>query len=182
MNFPSEKILRIAIAFIAALGIGVATYIFISDSTSGAPACLAGGTGCETVAKSSYSHIAGINVAIFGIIGWVLILAPSSSPTTRRDWGLHLRARRLRLQHLPHVPGDLEDRSDLPVVRVQRGADDDRLPAQCDAFDRLRGHRRYRVHRQEPHGRSPKTAEQPGIRAAGSRRAVSMHATDPEDR
>jgi uncharacterized membrane protein len=27
------------------------------------------------VAKSSYSHIAGINIAIFGIIGWILILA-----------------------------------------------------------------------------------------------------------
>jgi uncharacterized membrane protein len=75
MNFPSERILRMAIAFIAVLGVGVATYIFISDSTSGAPTCLAGGTGCETVAKSSYSHIAGINVAIFGIIGWILIFA-----------------------------------------------------------------------------------------------------------
>ena len=74
MNFPSERILRMAIAFIAAVGIGVATYIFIADSTSGAPTCLAGGGGCETVAKSSYSHIAGINIAIFGIIGWVLIL------------------------------------------------------------------------------------------------------------
>jgi uncharacterized membrane protein len=74
MNFPSERILRIAIAFIAAIGIGVATYIFIADSTAGAPACLAGGSGCETVAKSSYSHIAGINIAIFGIIGWILIL------------------------------------------------------------------------------------------------------------
>lgn len=75
MNFPSERNLRIAIAVIAALGIGVATYIFIADSTSGAPSCLAGGGGCETVAKSSYSHIAGINVAVFGIIGWILILA-----------------------------------------------------------------------------------------------------------
>jgi uncharacterized membrane protein len=64
-----------AIAFVAAVGIGVATYIFIADSTSGAPTCLAGGGGCETVAKSSYSHIAGINIAIFGIIGWVLIIA-----------------------------------------------------------------------------------------------------------
>jgi uncharacterized membrane protein len=27
------------------------------------------------VAKSSYSHIAGINIAIFGIVGWILILA-----------------------------------------------------------------------------------------------------------
>jgi uncharacterized membrane protein len=75
MNFPSERILRIVIAVIAAVGIGVATYIFIADSTAGAPTCLVGGGGCETVAKSSYSHIAGINIAIFGIIGWVLILA-----------------------------------------------------------------------------------------------------------
>lgn len=74
MNFPSERILRIAIAVIAAIGIGVATYIFIADSTAGAPTCVVGGGGCETVAKSSYSHIAGINIAVFGIIGWVLIL------------------------------------------------------------------------------------------------------------
>src|SRR6201996_6301623 len=74
MRFPSERILRTAIAVVALLGVGVATYIFISDSTSGAPACLAGGTGCETVAKSSYSHILGINVAIFGLAGWFLIL------------------------------------------------------------------------------------------------------------
>src|SRR5882757_8045008 len=73
MNFPSERNLRLAIAFITVLGIGVATYILISDSTSGAPSCLAGGHGCETVAKSSYSHILGINVAVFGIIGWILI-------------------------------------------------------------------------------------------------------------
>jgi uncharacterized membrane protein len=74
MRFPSERILRIAILVIALLGVGVATYIFISDSTSGAPTCLAGGTGCETVAKSSYSHILGINVAIFGLVGWFLII------------------------------------------------------------------------------------------------------------
>jgi uncharacterized membrane protein len=63
------------IAFIAVLGIGVATYITIADSGGGAPTCLAGGAGCETVANSSYSHIAGINVAVFGIVGYVLILA-----------------------------------------------------------------------------------------------------------
>jgi uncharacterized membrane protein len=74
MRFPSERILRIAIAFIGVLGVCVATYIFISDQTSGAPACLAGGTGCETVAKSSYSHILGINVSIIGLVGWLLIL------------------------------------------------------------------------------------------------------------
>ena len=38
----------------------------------------------------------------------------------------------------------LEDRSDLPVVRGQRGADDDPLPAQRHALDRLRGNDRRR--------------------------------------
>lgn len=71
MKVPTEANLRRAIAFVAALGIGVATYITIVESGGGAPACLAGGGGCETVAASSYSHIAGINVAIFGIIGYV---------------------------------------------------------------------------------------------------------------
>lgn len=71
MKIPSEATLRRLIAFFATLGIGVATYITIVESGGGAPACLAGGGGCHTVAASSYSHIAGINVAIFGIIGYV---------------------------------------------------------------------------------------------------------------
>jgi uncharacterized membrane protein len=73
MKFPSEWTLRRIIAFVAVLGIGVATYITIADSGGGSPTCLAGGTGCETVANSSYSHIAGINVAVFGIIGYVAL-------------------------------------------------------------------------------------------------------------
>ena len=82
MNFPTEGSLRRIIAFVAALGIGVATYIAIADSGGGAPACLAGGAGCETVANSSYSHIAGINVAVFGIVGYVRCSPAPSSPTT----------------------------------------------------------------------------------------------------
>jgi len=74
-QFPSEWALRRLIAFVAALGVGVATYITIADSGGGAPACLAGGSGCQTVADSSYSHLAGINVAALGIVGYVLLLA-----------------------------------------------------------------------------------------------------------
>jgi len=74
MNFPREGTLRRIIAFVAVIGIGVATYITIADSGGGAPACLAGGGGCETVAESSYSHIAGVNIAIFGIFGYILLL------------------------------------------------------------------------------------------------------------
>ena len=39
-----------------------------------APQCLAGGHGCETVANSHYSHLAGVNVAVFGIVGYVLLV------------------------------------------------------------------------------------------------------------
>jgi uncharacterized membrane protein len=72
---PSERTLRIAAIVIAVLGIAVASYIAIADASRGSPVCLAGGHGCETVANSHYSHLAGINVAVFGIVGYVLLLA-----------------------------------------------------------------------------------------------------------
>jgi uncharacterized membrane protein len=75
VRFPSEANLQRAIAFLAALGVGVATYITIADSGGGAPTCLAGGSGCQTVADSSYSHVAGVNIAVFGIVAYVLLLA-----------------------------------------------------------------------------------------------------------
>lgn len=74
-QMPSEWTLRRIIAFVAALGVGVATYIAIAEAESGAPTCLAGGSGCRTVAESSYSEVAGINLAVFGIAGYLLILA-----------------------------------------------------------------------------------------------------------
>jgi uncharacterized membrane protein len=63
--------------FVAAFGIGVAVYIAIADSGGGSPVCLAGGSGCQTVADSSYSHLFGVNIAAFGIAGYVLLLAAS---------------------------------------------------------------------------------------------------------
>ena len=74
MKLPREPTLRQLAAAVSVIGIGVATYITIADSGGGAPACLAGGGGCETVAGSSYSHLADVNVAVFGIAGYVLLL------------------------------------------------------------------------------------------------------------
>jgi len=71
---PSEGTLRGIATFLATFGIGVATYIAIADSGGGSPVCIAGGHGCQTVAESSYSHLLGVNVAIFGIVGYVLLL------------------------------------------------------------------------------------------------------------
>jgi uncharacterized membrane protein len=71
----NEGRLRAVATFVATLGIGVAVYITIADSGGGSPVCLAGGSGCQTVADSSYSHLLRVNVAIFGIVGYVLLLA-----------------------------------------------------------------------------------------------------------
>ncbi len=77
---PSERTLRGAAAAIALIGVGVATYITIADSGGGYPLCVAGGGGCQTVANSSYSHLFGVNVAVFGIVGYVLLLAAALTP------------------------------------------------------------------------------------------------------
>jgi uncharacterized membrane protein len=76
----SERNLRVAAAILAVAGIGVATYIAIAESGGGAPKCLAGGGGCETVAESKYSELAGINVAVIGIAGYVLLLGAALAP------------------------------------------------------------------------------------------------------
>jgi uncharacterized membrane protein len=75
MKAPAEGTLRGLATFLATFGIGVATYIAIADSGGGSPVCLAGGHGCQTVAESAYSHLFGVNVAIFGILGYVALLA-----------------------------------------------------------------------------------------------------------
>jgi uncharacterized membrane protein len=65
--------LRGVAVFLATLGVAVATYIAIADSGGGSPVCLGGSHGCETVANSSYSHLLGVNVAVFGIFGYLCL-------------------------------------------------------------------------------------------------------------
>jgi uncharacterized membrane protein len=76
----SERNLRVVAAILAVAGIGVATYIAIAEGGGGAPKCLAGGHGCETVARSHYAHLAGVNVAAIGIFGYALLLAAAITP------------------------------------------------------------------------------------------------------
>jgi len=77
MPAPSEGTLQRVSTFVAAFGVGVATYIAIEAAGGDAPACIAGSSGCETVANSTYSHLFGVNIAVFGIVGYVLLLIAS---------------------------------------------------------------------------------------------------------
>jgi uncharacterized membrane protein len=77
VSAPNEGTLQRVTTFVAAFGIGVASYIAIEAAGGDAPTCVAGGSGCEAVANSSYSHLFGINIAVFGIVGYVLLLIAS---------------------------------------------------------------------------------------------------------
>ena len=65
---------RVAAIVVAVIGLGIATYLTIVHYTGGAPVC-AIAHGCETVQKSDYSKLAGVPVALLGLIGYVGILA-----------------------------------------------------------------------------------------------------------
>jgi uncharacterized membrane protein len=77
---PSERTLRLTAALLALAGIGVATYIAIVEGGGDAPKCLVGGGGCETVAESEYSQLAGVNVAVIGIGGYAMLLIAALVP------------------------------------------------------------------------------------------------------
>jgi uncharacterized membrane protein len=64
---------RIAAIVVGVIGLGIASYLTIVHYTGGAPVC-AIAHGCETVQKSDYSKLAGVPVALLGLIGYIGIL------------------------------------------------------------------------------------------------------------
>src|SRR5438270_12714780 len=69
-----ERRLVLAIAGLALIGIGVAAYLTYVHYSGVRVACLAGRGGCETVQASAYSKLAGVPVALLGLIGYVALL------------------------------------------------------------------------------------------------------------
>jgi uncharacterized membrane protein len=65
--------LRAAAIVVAVVGLGIATYLTIVHYAGGSPVC-AIAHGCETVQKSDYSKLAGVPVALLGMIGYVGII------------------------------------------------------------------------------------------------------------
>lgn len=80
----SDRSLRIAAALVALAGVAVAGYLTWAHYADSPVVCVAGG-GCETVQKSEYSEIAGIPVALLGLLSYTVILGLIAwdSPTAR---------------------------------------------------------------------------------------------------
>jgi uncharacterized membrane protein len=74
LRAPAEGTLRSVAVFAATVGVAVAVYIAIASAGDSTPACVGGGEGCRTVAESSYSHLFGVDIAIFGAIAYLLLL------------------------------------------------------------------------------------------------------------
>jgi uncharacterized membrane protein len=70
----TDQRLKVLIAGFAAVGIGIAGYLTYVHYAGIDPVCAAGGGGCHKVQESEYAELAGIPVAVLGLIGYVLIL------------------------------------------------------------------------------------------------------------
>ncbi len=76
----SDRRLRIAAAVLALVGLGVAGYLTWVHYADLEPICAGGSGGCEKVQSSDYAELAGIPVALLGLIGYGAILASLMLP------------------------------------------------------------------------------------------------------
>jgi uncharacterized membrane protein len=70
----SPRALRITMLVLTLLGLGVASYLTYIHYAGIKPFCGTNGGGCEIVQTSVYSKLAGVPVALIGLIGYVVIL------------------------------------------------------------------------------------------------------------
>jgi uncharacterized membrane protein len=68
----SDRTLRLALAVVALAGAALATYLTYVHFDEGALICTTGG--CEQVQQSEYAELAGIPVALLGLIAYVAVL------------------------------------------------------------------------------------------------------------
>ncbi|HEX3692584.1 MAG TPA: vitamin K epoxide reductase family protein [Solirubrobacteraceae bacterium] len=75
--------LRIAMIVLALIGVGIASYVTYVHYAGIKPACTAGES-CTKVQTSIYSELAGVPVALMGLLGYVAILAMLVAPQDER--------------------------------------------------------------------------------------------------
>jgi uncharacterized membrane protein len=70
-----ERRLTLAIAVLAAVGAVIAGYLTYVHYADVKVICVAGGGGCAKVQSSVYAKLAGVPVALLGLIGYLMLLA-----------------------------------------------------------------------------------------------------------
>jgi uncharacterized membrane protein len=69
---------------LTSIGLCVAGYLTYVHYSGATPVCSIKGNPCSQVQKSRYSELAGVPVALIGLIGYVVILASLLAPETER--------------------------------------------------------------------------------------------------
>jgi uncharacterized membrane protein len=80
----SRRTLRITLIVLSVLGVALATYLTYIHYANIKPLCGRGGGTCLKVQTSQYSKLAGVPVALMGLIGYILILATLLAPEEER--------------------------------------------------------------------------------------------------
>jgi uncharacterized membrane protein len=76
----SARALRIAMLVLTVIGLGVAAYLTYIHYAGIKPLCGKNGGSCQLVQTSVYSKVAGVPVALIGLIGYVVILGSLLAP------------------------------------------------------------------------------------------------------
>jgi uncharacterized membrane protein len=84
VELMSNRAIRITMLVIATVGLGVASYLTYVHYSGIQPICSAGGS-CLEVQTSVYSKIAGVPVALIGLIGYVVIVASLLVPESEES-------------------------------------------------------------------------------------------------
>jgi uncharacterized membrane protein len=79
----SDRALRNVCLGLAVAGAAVAGYLIQVYYSGEASLCVGGGASCERVQSSEYADLAGIPVALLGLIGYVAIVAALLAPGDR---------------------------------------------------------------------------------------------------
>jgi uncharacterized membrane protein len=80
----SRRTLRITLIVLSVLGVALATYLTYIHYANIKPLCGRGGGTCLKVQTSQYSKLAGVPVALMGLIGYILILGTLLAPEEER--------------------------------------------------------------------------------------------------
>jgi uncharacterized membrane protein len=69
----NDRVLRVATAVLALAGAGVAGYLVWVREAGATIVCATGG--CGTVQSSEYAEVAGVPVALLGLVGYLVVLS-----------------------------------------------------------------------------------------------------------